>query len=218
MYAIKQLDILGYRHKPVPHTFFQQEEAQHVAIVLPGMGYTSHMPLLYYPASIMLDLGADVLRLEYEYTRQEDFMVLKGAERKQWLLSDVTNACQTVLGERSYEKITLMGKSIGTRAMGHLLTTEAEFNQAAAIWLTPVIRSEGLRAQIKKWGKRSLFVIGTADQHYDPHLIEEIREATKGEVLVIEGADHSLEIQGNLLQSLQAMERVIRTIQSFVAS
>jgi predicted alpha/beta-hydrolase family hydrolase len=219
MYSIKQLDIPGYGHEPVPHTFFQQQgAAQHVAILLPGMGYTSHMPLLYYPARIMLGLGADVLSVEYEYNRREDFLALKGDERRRWLLTDVANSCHSVLNRRSYKEITIIGKSIGTRAMGQLLTTEDQLKHATAIWLTPLLRSENLRAQIQQVGQRSLFVIGTADPQYDQTHLEEVRKATKGEILVIEGADHSLEIEGSVAQSLQAMETIIRTIQSFVAS
>ncbi len=219
MYSIKQLDIPGYHDEPVPHTFFEQEEAaQHVAILLPGMGYTSHMPLLYYPARIMLGLGADVLSVEYAYNRRDDFLALKGDEQKRWLLTDVANSCHTVLNRRSYNEITIIGKSIGTRAMGQLLTTEDQLRNATAIWLTPLLRSENLRAQIQQVRQRSLFVIGTADPQYNQTHLDEVRKATKGEMLVIEGADHSLEIEGNVLQSLQAMERVIRAIQSFVAS
>jgi hypothetical protein len=60
MYSIKTLRIRGYRDEPVPHTFYEQEEAPaQVALLLPGMGYTSHMPLLYYPARIMLSMCLD---------------------------------------------------------------------------------------------------------------------------------------------------------------
>ena len=102
--------------------------------------------------------------------------------------------------------------------MGHLLTVEDLFGHARAIWLTPVLRSDGLRAQIKQWGQRSLFVIGTADPHYNEVFLDEIREATGGEILVIEGANHSLEIGGDVLKSLEAMEKVVRAIRAFVTS
>ena len=217
MYSIKTLEIRGYRDEQVPHTFYEQEETPaQLALLLPGMGYTSHMPLLYYPARIMLSLGADVLGLEYDYNRREDFMALPGEERKQWLLTDVTRACHTILKERSYQEITLIGKSLGTRAMGHLLTADDELREANAIWLTPVLRSERLCTQIMEWGKRSLIVIGTADPHFNQALLDEIKRETDSEMLIIEGADHSLEIGGDVLRSLAAMEKVIRAIQSFV--
>jgi hypothetical protein len=219
MYSIKTLEIRGYGDEPVPNTFYEQEEStSEVALLLPGMGYTSHMPLLYYPARIMLSLGADVLGLEYDYNRRKGFMTLAGEERKKWLLTDVTKACRTLLKGGSYQRITLIGKSLGTRAMGHLLTTDDQLKEANAIWLTPVLRSESLCRQIKQWGRRSLIVIGTADPHYNQVLLDEIQGATDSKMLIIEGADHSLEIGGNVLQSLEAMQRVVRAIQAFFAS
>ena len=69
-----------------------------------------------------------------------------------------------------------------------------------------------------EWGKRSLIVIGTADPHFNQALLDEIQRETDSEMLIIEGADHSLEISGDVLQSLAAMEKVIRAIQAFVSS
>ena len=219
MYTIKYLDLRGYRDEPIAHTFYEQKEgSSHAAFLLPGIGYTSHMPLLYYPARIMLGLGADVLGLEYDYNRREEYMNLGGEERKRWLISDVSKACHGVLGERSYEQITLIGKSLGTRAMGYLLTEDPHFQQARAIWLTPVLRSEALRKQILRTTQRSLFVIGTADPNYDKAQLEEIQGATGGESLVVEGADHSLEIEGNVQRSLKVMGSVVSAIQAFVTS
>ena len=49
-------------------------------------------------------------------------------------------------------------------------------------------------------------MVGTADSHYDPAKLAEVQQATAGEVMVIENADHSLEIAGdtfNLFGSLK---------------
>ena len=58
-------------------------------------------------------------------------------------------------------------------------------------------------------------MIGTADPNYDPVFLKEV--SAKAESLVIEGADHSLEIEGDPLQSLKAMERLIAAIKKFLA-
>jgi hypothetical protein len=59
-------------------------------------------------------------------------------------------------------------------------------------------------------------VIGTADPHFNQVLLDEIQRETDSEMLIIEGADHSLEIGGDMLRSLAAMGKVIRAIQAFV--
>jgi hypothetical protein len=99
--------------------------------------------------------------------------------------------------------------------MGRLLTNDTMFNKARAIWLTPVFRNEALRKQVQQCRQKSLFVIGTADPNYDPVFLEEI--TARGEILVIDGADHSLEIEGDPLQSLKAMEKLIEAIKRFLS-
>ena len=74
MYSIEHLDIRGYRDARVPNTFFNQDaRADRIAIILPGWEYTCQMPLLYYPACLLLYSGADVLQVEYAYNLNDDF-------------------------------------------------------------------------------------------------------------------------------------------------
>jgi hypothetical protein len=58
----------------------------------------------------------------------------------------------------------------------------------------------------------SLFVIGTLDSHYDLAYLEEVRLASGGESVVIQGADHSLEIEGNTIGSIRAVEQIVRAM------
>jgi predicted alpha/beta-hydrolase family hydrolase len=219
MYSPETLSINGYLDQAVPHTFFKQEdETRHLAILLPGAGYTAHMPLLYYPMRLLLEMGADVLRVEYAYMGRAEYEALSPAERVRWVFADVTAACRTGLEQRVYQQVTLVGKSLGTMAMGYLLTTEATLAQAQAIWLTPLLWNDLLRAQIRQAKPRSLFVTGTADPHYSAEHLAELQAATAGEAVVIEGANHSLEISGNLFASLQGMEQVIRALRGFLGS
>jgi len=64
MVPSRQIEIRGYRGEAVPHRFFEQEGgADHLAVILPGRGYTAQMPLLFYPVELLLARGADVLVL-----------------------------------------------------------------------------------------------------------------------------------------------------------
>lgn len=218
MISFKSLSISDYRGEPLSNTFVRQDQAAHqLAVVLPGMGYTAHMPVLYYPTSLLVNRGADVLRVEYDYYRKPAFGEASGAERGRWLFADATAALEAGLAQRSYEQIILVGKSLGTLAMGHLITTDARLAQALCVWLTPLVRNETLRQQIAQAKPRSLFVIGTADSHYDPACLTEVVEATKGQSVVIKGANHSLEIAGSISESLRALERVVQAVDAFLA-
>ncbi len=213
----KTLEIAGYQDEPVANTFFQQEdETQHLAILLPGAGYTAHMPLIYYPMRLLLALGADVLRVEYLYLGRADYAALPPAERVRWLFADVTAAYRSAVAQGPYQQVTLVGKSLGTLAMGHLLITEGELPPAQAVWLTPLLWNDRLRAQIQQARPRSLFAIGTADPHYNEAYLAELQAATHGDAVVIDGANHSLEIEGDVMQSLRALEQVMRAVQAFL--
>jgi hypothetical protein len=59
-------------------------------------------------------------------------------------------------------------------------------------------------------------VVGTADSHYDPVKLAEVQQATGGEAVVIENADHSLEIAGDIVKSIRALEGIIAEMQKFL--
>ncbi len=217
MVSVNSLPITGFNGASVPNKFFQQKEGtEHAAIILPGLGYNCQMPLLFYSLNLMLSLKADVLTVEYAYNRSRDFKVLDEDGRTRWLTTDVQSAYQALNGHRSYKKITFIGKSLGTKAMGHVLANEAIPAAVNAVWLTPLLKDESLREQIKKYTGRSLFVIGTADPHHDAGYMKEIQEATKGYVLLIEEADHLLNVKDDVKRSIQELEKVMDGIKVFV--
>ncbi len=217
MYSIEALNILGHQKEAVPNTFFRQKaETRHLSIVLPGFGYTSHMPVMYYPCLALLSRGADVLRAEYNYSKLADFMALSQDERRRQAADDVSAIYAAAIRQREYDTITLVGKSIGTTSMGHLITSVSGFPELQCLWLTPVLKSERLLSQIKQVGHRALFVIGTADTYYDKGTLDDLVKVTGGDSIVIEGADHSLEIDGSPIKSLQALERIMIGIERFL--
>lgn len=210
------LPIRGYRDELVPNRFHRQDAATpHLAVVLPGFGYTCDMPLLYFTVSHLCDQGADVLQVEYDYSRRPEYRDLAAAERHRWLLADVTAACRAALDQRTYQQITLVGKSLGTRAMSHLLASEPRVQHARTIWLTPVWHETAVRAQLLSGAQPALIVIGTADPHYDAATVEAMRAVVQNELVVIPDAEHGLEVTGDVVRSVQALEEVLRAVQRF---
>ncbi len=110
----------------------------------------------------------------------------------------------------------LIGKSIGTLTLAALLQA-GEAQGALVIWLTPLLHqpivvNAALAAQTP-----SLFIVGNADHTYDASAMERIRQATGAEVVLIEGGDHRLEVEGDIYRSLRAMEEILHGIEKFVA-
>jgi predicted alpha/beta-hydrolase family hydrolase len=212
------LTIQGYRGEPVPNRLLRPERAiDHLAVFLPGFGYTLDMPLFYYAEKLLLERGWDVLRVEYAYNTRPEYQTLPEPERKQWLLEDATATWRAALDQRTYERVVLIGKSLGTLAMGHLLTTPDPPPTVGAVWLTPMLGEERLRRQITQYGGPSLFVIGTADPHFDPVVLETMQVATIGEAVVVRNADHGMDIPGDPIASVRAVERVVEALTRFLA-
>jgi predicted alpha/beta-hydrolase family hydrolase len=211
------LTIQGYRDEPVPNRFLRPEGAiDHLAVLLPGVGYTLDMPLFYSGEVRLLERGWDVLRVEYAYNKRPEFLNLPGPERNQWLLTDTTAAWHAGLGQRTYERVVLIGKSLGTLAMGHLLTMADPPPTIGAVWLTPLLTKERLRQQIQQYGGPSLFVIGTADPQFDPVLLEKMQVATVGEAVIVKNAGHGMDIPGDPIASVRALERVVEALSRFL--
>jgi len=144
---VQQLpDITGYRGKLVPHTFSRQPgEASHLGIIFPGMGYTAQMPLLYYARRVLLAEGADVMAVEQVYAREQGFLECSREEQRAWVRADAAAAWKTVTSQQEYERVTLIGKSLGTWAMADLLEIDPPAGRAEAIWLTPLLGENWVR-------------------------------------------------------------------------
>ena len=144
------LSIHGFGGQPVANRFLRPEGAiDALAVLLPGFGYTLDMPLFFYAENLLLERGWDVLRVEYAYHRLPESEVSPRSKMVERLYADTTAAWRAGLGQRSYERVALIGKSLGTLAMGHLLTAEPVSIPVRSVWLTPLLSIPRLREQIK---------------------------------------------------------------------
>jgi hypothetical protein len=220
VYTIETIPALDQRGDPIPHRFLRTEATtDHAALFLPGAEIAFLHPALYYGMIECMSREADILWVGYSARPQ--FLSLSLEDKAIQARRDSVVACQSLLEQRPYQRLTLIGKSLGTLAMGELLTTARLEMLVQAIWLTPLFLDQALRNQIRQASVPSLFVIGTRDAGYDPAYVREVgdRYAGKGEVLVIEGADHGLEVGADgadVLGSVQALEQVMRAIQAFL--
>ncbi|MBN2083906.1 MAG: hypothetical protein JW748_01690 [Anaerolineales bacterium] len=209
------IEALGYGGQPVPASMIVHPGAtDRLGIILPGYRHTVDRPDLHYAGLILQAKNADVLRIEYSYSKT-DFMSLPDPERAERLSADVRAACAAGLKQRAYRKITLVGKSLGTQAAGHLLEDPA-FSGAECVWSTPILPDGRLCSQIKKHRPRSLFIIGTADQFYRPAILEELVDATGGKALVLPDAHHGLEIEGDIPGTLAVLQRIVDAMREFI--
>jgi hypothetical protein len=214
--SFDSLPIVGYNDQPVSNTFITHPDpANHLGVILPGYRYPAEMPPLHYASRVLLDQGADMLHVDYAYYRT-DFNRQPEDVQDKWISSDVFAACTAGLAQRSYEKITLIGKSLGTIAIGHLLA-DARFQRASCIWMTPILSVGWLCQRIEEVRPQSLFIIGTADQFYQPDVLNRLEQVTNGHSIVLDGVNHGLEVPGDIPKSLGALSQIVQALQEFTS-
>lgn len=218
MVSRDQLTIRGYNDRSLKNIFFRHSDRPNkVAIIFPGLAYNHQMPLLHYTINTMVDSGLNVLAVDYDYSNNPDFMQQSQSVRFDWMLEDVEAAVRVATKEENQEIVCLAGKSLGTLALGHLLETHEELRGVKTIWLTPLIKNPQLLEQMLAYIKDAVMVIGTKDQHYDSDIIDRLNANTQLSGIVIERANHSLEIEGDTTQSLQVLMQIVTIIQQFLA-
>lgn len=217
MYSLQNLDIIGYDGASIPNTYFKlKTTSEKSAIVFPGRGYTSQGPLLHYTISLLLQNRINVLSVDYQYFNKREYETLDSEEKRKWLFYDVEEAFKTFVDFMSSDIDIMVGKSLGSLAMGNLLDRFTAARKATSIWYTPLLKQEELTRQIHKHHPRSLFVIGTQDPHYDDTILKAVRNSTRGKSLVIENANHSMEVPGDVEDSINVIIKVVDTIRHFL--
>ncbi len=215
-HSFTEIELLGYRNQPIPNTFIRSEkETKKLAIIFPGLGYTCAMPLLYYTAAILKGLGFDVLLVEYKYLRS--FAALSEAEQRECISSDAKAAYETAISQRRYHEVVLVGKSIGTLAMSCALENQTIPLNTKLIWFTPLLKDEYVYANIKACKLKSLFLIGSEDPHFTAEAAKSLAGMKQNKVIVVEDANHSLEVEGkDVAHNISMLHTIVKHVADFL--
>ncbi len=211
----RELSILGYAGENLENSLScQQEKNTHLAVFLSGIGYTLEHPALYFSRMLLYQLGADELKIEPTYRRSK-FKAFTDREKEESIVVESNAILEIIRGLRQYTRITFVGKSMGTLLLAKILeqglNLETEF-----IWLTPLLKNQQFFEVITTKSHQGIFFIGSSDQHYDPVLLEQVRAANNSQVIIFEGANHSLEIRGDVLSSINIQTQIVKNINEFV--
>ncbi len=212
----RELKITGYSSQLLENALTcEKENNTHLAVFLPGIGYTLEHPALYYSRRLLHQLGADELKIEPTYRRSK-FKAFTDREKEESIGADSIAILETIQGLSQYTRITLVGKSMGTLLLAKILEQDLNL-ETEFIWLTPLFKNQQFLKVVTTKSHQGIFFIGSSDQHYDPVVLEPVRAANNGQVIVFEGANHSLEIAGNVLGSIDIQARLVQAITSFVS-
>jgi hypothetical protein len=208
------LAVEGFRGEPVPNELVRQQAGSTtLAVLLPGRLYTCDMPLFYYAECLLVDRGWDVLRVRYDYRKLDT--PISQDEQLERLAIDSRSTLDAGLAEGTYQRVILVGKSLGTIAMAHLVPT-LEGADPWLVWLTPLLKRADVLECVAAGEDRSLVVIGSGDTHFDPAVVDGLRRDNHCATLVIDGGEHSLDLPGDAAGSAMSVVTTMRAIDRFL--
>jgi dienelactone hydrolase len=214
MTDLVRLDLRTSDGRPLMHKFYRQAaEPSGLLITFPGNHYGMDGPLLYYPGELLQASGWDTLALSYGFQtamQEPDEQALPG------LIGECSAAVQAVVAGRTYPRIALLGKSLGAGVAAYLCGSEPSLAAARAAYLTPALASPLFDPLLARTSQPALLAIGTADRYYDPQALERLLATKPFDLVLVEGADHSMDVAGDLVASLEAVRKVVNAAVAFL--
>lgn len=207
------------RHSTIPTQWTRGEQpSSTLCIMLPGKGYTTQRPLFHYATSVLRNRGIDILHINYDYSENEAFNAASHAEQDQWMYEDIQEVAQAFLKDHVYKRVIWFSKSIGTipMALGWANDWQTE-PTVCGVWLTPLINEESVCASIQASQVPSLVIIGNQDSIYNEEKLNAIT-SNHVEKYVVPGANHGLEIEGDVVNSIDIMKSIVQCMDAFVAN
>ncbi|MBH0170053.1 alpha/beta hydrolase [Fictibacillus sp. 18YEL24] len=208
--------VIGYKNLKIPYVIqTKTDQPKGLAIMLPGIGYTVKSPLFHFSSGAFLNKGYDVLHVNYPYssTDYEDFSL---EEITSALINDVSKVLNEVVDHTFYKSYYVIGKSFGTMAIPTALDMLPS-QSTKAIWLTPRLIGEQVFQTLRTCTQDSLCVIGDKDPFYDIDKMNHIIRNPSIECMMPPGANHALEVDNDILTSIDMVKSVMKRIDDFIS-
>ena len=182
-----------------------------IAVVFPGVGYTSDRPLLYYAGKIAKDHGFEVLKVDFtglEWSREKlmdhDFL-LKTLDK----CLNITEKTLKEMGDMSGDEVVFISKSIGTvvaAAYSHRKGINArQISFSPLTLIGNFVREES-----------GILFYGDNDPLADHEAIERIAEEKKLEIHRVDGGNHSLET-GDIHKDIENLKKIMLRVEDVIA-
>lgn len=197
--------------KSIPFRLIEQkEETNNLVIVLPGAGYTTQSPLLHFTTGLFYTKGFDVLHINYTFSRQE-----MSALSEEDFTRNVELTINNAIENKTYSNYYLVAKSLGTIALSYLLNNRL-LKEAKLVWLTPLLQREDVFKSIVSSENKGLCIIGDKDPYFIVDRFEELKNNQNLILKLVDGGNHSLELDGEPIDSIEILKNVIADINGFL--
>jgi hypothetical protein len=165
-------------------------------VVLPGIVYFSQAPLLWFARAAAQAEGWSVLELTERAPRDEEPFT--------WMRDRATRAVDAA----GADTVAVIGKSLASAA-----APLAAERGLPAVWLTPLLDRPEVVGALEAATAPALLVGSPADPTWGEGAVP---EGVSLEVLELEGLDHSLQVDGDPLASLDVLRGVTERIGEFL--
>jgi hypothetical protein len=164
-------------------------------VLLPGRLYGSQAPLLWFAREAAQAGGWSALEL--------DEAAPEGGDPFEWM----RQRAQYVLEATDADLVVTVGKSLGSAA--------APLVRGPAVWLTPLLTRHDIVAALASASSPTLVIGSPADPSWGEG---ELPDNPLLELLELPGLDHSLQVDGDPLASLDVLRTVTARIGTFLDS
>ena len=185
---------------------YTEQNSDVLTVILPGDGYTSTKPLMYYSYKIALELGLDVLCIDYgfqishkKFDANTDFDIVVRES------AQVLKKCL----RRKYKMIIFIGKSLGTYVQNTLSKEFMDYEQIH-VYLTPVDKTIESIVDYP-----CLAITGSEDRKISNLNMSSIQNNKNIELVKIEGGNHRLECS-TTLKSIEMLNTTMGILRKFI--
>ena len=192
----------------ISYNFFDRKSDK-LCFMFSGTGYTYDKPILYYSTALMLELGYDVIQINYTFEQQQFEQDSQAISKMVYHVANpiVENSLQS----KPYREVVYLGKSLGTMPIIDFYMQQTPFTPARYILFTPLLSLQHTMANLLD--KHAFLAIGTADPYYSQ---EKLAQLTTLQLAIFEDLDHSLEIPLNVDLSIQHCQSLMTQLKIFL--
>lgn len=164
-------------------------------VLLPGSLYLSQAPLLWFAREAAQARGWSALELDERAPEDRDPF--------EWM----RERAQEVLEATHADLVVTVGKSLGS--------TAAPLVRGPAVWLTPLLTRDEVVDALARTSSPALVIGSPADPSWGEG---DLPDNPLLQVLELPGLDHSLQVEGDPLASLEMLRTVTARIGTFLDS
>jgi len=204
---VKEETIKGCNHRDVKVYIDDTNQSDCLVIIYPGFNYGFNHPLFYYLRNLLQECSKDYIFFDYNWGNMEGISRLTRDEILALLSAEIRTSFLHPLLEK-YKSYVVVAKSIGTIAIEQAkenIGVDGKVDKY--LWLTPFENSNDLEKM--DLGK-DIFYVGDQDHYYNEEVYNNI--GTSVEVNLFSGLDHALIKKESVLESVSAMQAVIKRL------